>query len=368
MAPETYRGEGRTNMDRDDIDKRLEQAALGGSAARSQMVDRVVNEEAGGARSLLNQEVARDRAMIPAWTRVDANSSALDVVAVEVELTAKWNGIDAGLVRAVTDAAAPARRELPPTIHTAREAIDSYVANSRNPEAAKAPDDPAAGMNRVLNTALTNDLTYRVNEAYVNGYATRLNSGAEWLQADRDGRTVMETNTLVGRVEAYETMDRVNDDVAAEVDFDDQLRDPDTFAQRFVSGRVDAALVEAAYVAGRWSGTDPVIDHQLDVLTSRTVGIDAAPQVTDQDMREVRFHFADQTLRGGEAGLVGMARAQTTAAATAMVDGANRAARDGLDAVRNVLRAQNGSGRGATPPERPYRPSAGPDRGQDLGR
>lgn len=90
---------------------------------------------------------------------------------------------------------------------------------SPHPDVAKAPDDPSAGMNRVLNTALTNDLTSRVNEAYVRGYATHLNSGSEWLQAGRDGRTVMEANTLAQRVEAYGTLDRINDDVAAEVDF-----------------------------------------------------------------------------------------------------------------------------------------------------
>jgi hypothetical protein len=355
-------------MDRDEINNRLEQAALAGSAGRSQMIDRVLNDEAGGARSLLNREAARDRAQLGAWTRVDASSTAVDAVAAEVELTAKWSGIDAGLVSAVADAAAPARRELPPSIHTSREAIDGYVSRSQNAKGAKAPDDPTGGMNRLLNTALANDLSYRVNEAYVNGYAARLNSGMEWLQASRDGRAVMEANTLASRVEAYDTLDRINDDVAAEVDFDDELRDPDGFAQRFVSGRMDAALVEAAYVAGRWSGTDPVIDHQLDVLTSRTVGIDAAPQVTNQDMRDVRFHFADQTLRGGEAGLMGMARAQTTAAAAALSPGASTAGADDLDAVRSVLRAQNGTGRAATPPDRTYRPPTAPETGKDFGR
>lgn len=368
MIPDTYRGEGRASMDRDEINKRLEQAAIGGAAGRSQMIDRVVNEEAGGARSLLRQEAARDRAQLGAWTAVNANSSAVDAVAAEVELTAKWSGIDAGLVQAVADAAAPARRDLPPTIHTARDAIDSSVAQSRNPETAKAPDDPSAGMNRVLNAALANDLTYRVNEAYVSGYATRLNTGMEWLQANRDGRTVMEANALVGKVEAYEKLDRINDDIAAEVDFDEQLRDPDTFAQQFVSERVDAALIDAAHLAGRWSGTDPVVDHQLEVLTSRTAGIDAAPQVTDQDMREIRFHFTDQTLHAGDAGLMGMIRAQTTSAATALVNGTNTAARSDLDAVRNVLRAQQSTGRSAAAADRTYRPPTGPEAGRGLAR
>lgn len=35
MIPDTYRGEGRAGMDRDDINQRLEQAAAGGSAGRS---------------------------------------------------------------------------------------------------------------------------------------------------------------------------------------------------------------------------------------------------------------------------------------------------------------------------------------------
>ncbi len=350
-------------MDRDEINQRLEQAAVGGAAARSQMIDRVVNAETTNARSLLSQEVTRDHDYLRSWDRAAANFSALDAVALEVEFTAKWNGLDAELVQAVADTATYARRELPSTIHTARDAIDASVARSSASDA-KGPDDPAAGMNRILNNALTSDLSYRVRESFTAGYAGRLNAGNDWLEASKDGRTVMEANTLAARVEAYSTLDGINEVVASELDFDDMLRDPDAFAQRFVSDRFDTALVDAAYIAGRWSSLDPVIDHQLDVLESRTAAVDAAPQVTEQDMREVEFYFADQSVRGGQAGLAGMARAQTERAAEALRPAAN-AAVDGLDAVRNVLQTQRGVGRGAAGAgDRRYEPpAAGPSAG-----
>lgn len=364
MIPDTNRGEGRAVMDRDQINKRLEQAAVGGAAARSQMIDRVVNDEAGGARAAFSQELTRDREQLRAWDRVASNFSALDAVALEVEFTAKWNGLDAGLVRAVTDTAAHARRELPTTIHTAREAIDASATRSEVSDAVTAPDDPAASMNRVLRRALTTDLDHRMRASFVSGYAERLNTGNEWLQAGQAGRTVMEANTLAARVEAYSALDRINEAAASELDFDDHLRDPDAFAQRFVSGQLDAALVDAAHIAGRWSGTDPVIDHHLDVLTSRTAAVDAAPQVTDPDMREVRYHFADQTLRGGEAGLVGMTRAQTERAAEVLRSSVGATA-DNLDAVRNVLQTQPRVGRaaGGADDRRYEPPTAGPSNG-----
>lgn len=356
-------------MNVDEINARLVQAAAGGAAERSQMIDAVTNEEtmaALGARSALNGEAERDRDYLQAWGRVAGNFTAIDAVELEVRMAAKWSGIDQALVEAGSDYATHARPELPSTIHTARDAIDAFAGRAQtalagSPDGAKAPDDPSTGQNRTLNRALTRDLQYRVDRAYSEGYRSRLRSGEEWLNESTAGRTTIEANTLAARVEAYGALDQINDTVASEFDFDDQLRDPDTYAQQFLPYRVDVALVDAGFIAGRWSGTDPVIDSQLDVLASRTAAIDAAPQVTDQNVLEVRFGFDDQTLRAGDAGLVGMTRAQTEKAAVALAASANAAARDGLDDVRNVLQAQRGSGRTTTAGERRYEPpSAGP--------
>ncbi len=222
-------------------------------------------------------------------------------------------------------------------------------------------------MNRHLNSELRADLTRRVFSAYAYGYEARLRSGNEWLAADPDGRTVIEANMLAAKVEAYTALDRVNETVTAEVDSEEQFRDPDTFALRFIFGRLDEALVDAASLAGRWEGTDPVIDQQLHALHYGTMGLDAAPQLADIDIREVRFRFSDQTLRGGEAGLVGMTRAQNERAAGALASAANAATNDGLDDVRNVLQAQRGTGLATSAGERRYEPpSAG--HSAELGR
>lgn len=110
----------------------------------------------------------------------------------------------------------------------------------------------------------------------------------EWLQATPAERVVMEANTLAMRVEAYGELDRINDDVEADVDGMERLHDPDTFAQRFVTERVDGSLERAAYLAGRWADQDPVIAGQLDRLRSTLTDVAAAPAVDDHDMREVR--------------------------------------------------------------------------------
>jgi hypothetical protein len=84
---------------------------------------------------------------------------------------------------------------------------------------------------------------------------------------------------------------------------------------------------------------DPVIAGQLDRLRSTLTDVAAAPAVDDHDMREVRFGFSDKMLRGGDAGVLGMARAQNERAAGMLAPAANTAAGSDLDAVRNVLRA-----------------------------
>ncbi len=351
-------------QDHEEHNSWLEEQAARGAADRAAMVDRIVGSDRTGARDLLRAEVEGDWARLqPYAVRDRVGTEAIDRAELEVYTLAKWGGIDKGLVDITRSVAANARLELPAGTLEARDVLDVYAEKSvdRTPEGSLAVDHPASPVNQRLNAALAEDLRGRVSVSFTRGYSARLESGLEWLQSDTEGRTVMEANTLASRVEAYGTLDRINDEVAAEIDIDDQLRDPDTFARQLVSASMDHNLVEAAYIAGRWSGTDPVIDNQLDVLTSRTAGIDAAPQVTDQDMREVRFHFADPTLHGGEAGLVGMARSQAERAAAALLPAANAAA-DGLNAVRNVLQTQRGIGRAADGAvERRYEPpAAGP--------
>lgn len=370
MIPDTYRGEGRTMLDRNEVNQWLERAASGGVADRSQMIDRVVDGSRGDARAQLAAEAARDRAELLPGARQSAGRSPIEAVVLEVQTFAKWNGIDQGLVDATAAQAVTARGELPAGIHTARDAVDAYAARvheraTGSAEGSIAPDAPESGSNRVLNRALTEDLGRRTFNAYTEGYAGRLRSGMEWLQATPAERVVMEANTLAMRVEAYSELDRINADVEADVDGVERLHDPDTFAQRFVTERVDGGLERAAYLAGRWADQDPVIAGQLDRLRSTLTDVAAAPAVDDHDMREVRFGFSDQMLRGGDAGVLGMARAQNERAAGVLAPAANAAAGSDLDAVRNVLRAQHGATRGAgSGAERRYEtPAAGPSSG-----
>lgn len=143
----------------------------------------------------------------------------------------------------------------------------------------------------------------------------------------------------------------------AEIDHREKLCDPDRFAARPLTPVADAALEEAARLAGRWEGEYRTMQDATAKVNALASGIRGVSPINDVDPREIEFTWSAEWGEG-QLGLADMTRSQMERAASALTSAANAVAGDGLDSVRNVLRAQ-GTGRGASGAgERRYEPPA----------
>jgi hypothetical protein len=357
-------------MNRDEVNARMVAAVAGGVADRSQMIDRrVVTETGPSAREALNAE-ARGAHEYVRQSTAATERDPIEALALEAHMTAWWSNIDPSVVHAARADEARQSPTVPDGVYTAEEAMRAYEERAGM---SGQVDDPARGMNAILARELASDLSYRVRAAYIDGAGTAVRAGRQWQESSPEDRVIVEANVLAERVGAYGRFDELQTVLASEIDHREELYNPDRFTARPLSPAADAALEEAARLAGRWDGEDRTMRDAIANVNALTSGIRGVPAINDVDPREVEFTWSSEW-DNGQLGLAGMARAQIERAATGAAAAANAITAPGLqldklDEVRRVLAAQRGTGQGnsAKAAEHVYKPPP-PETRQDLGR
>jgi len=339
-------------MNRDEVNARLVAAVAGGVADRSQMIDRrVVTETGPSARDALNAE-ARAAHEYVRQSNAAQDRDPVEALALEAHVTAWWSNIDPTVVHAARADEARQSPSVPDGVYTAEEAMRAYEERAGRTGQV---DDPTRGMNAILGRELASDLTYRVRAAYVEGADTALRAGREWQESSPEDRVIVEANVLAERVGAYGRFDELQAVLASEIDHREELYDPDRFAARPLTPVADAALEEAARLAGRWEGEDRTMRDAIANVNALASGVRGVPPINAVDPREVEFTWSTEWDKG-QLGLAGITRAQMERAALALTSAANAVAGDGLDSVRNVLRTQGTGRRAGGAGERRYEP------------
>lgn len=158
-------------------------------------------------------------------------------------------------------------------------------------------------------------LQARMEQAYLQGYGARIQTGLAYAAADDAVRAGIGASVLAEKVSTYDALDRITATVLRELPdvtffYEDLLNEP-------LSRNMERALVEAAGIAGRWSELDAVVDQQLEVIDSRAREVTRAPSVHAGDPAEAGMRYLDPDLRRAMQALPQIERDNTVRAARA---------------------------------------------------
>jgi hypothetical protein len=158
-------------------------------------------------------------------------------------------------------------------------------------------------------------LQERMEQAFLEGYGARLQTGLAYAAADDAARAEIGSSVLAEKVSTYDDLDRITTTVLKELPdvtffYDELLNEP-------LSQNMERALVEAAGIAGRWSELDPAIDQQLAVIDSRAKEVTRAPSVHAGAPAEAEMRYLDPDLQQARQVLPRIERDNTVRAAQA---------------------------------------------------
>lgn len=188
-------------------------------------------------------------------------------------------------------------------------------------------------------------LQERMEQAYLEGYDARLQTGLAYAAADDATRAEIGSSVLADKVSTYDDLDRITTTLLRELPdvtffYEELLNEP-------LSQNTERALVEAAGIAGRWSDLDPAIDSQLEVIDSRAKEVTRAPSVHAGEPAEAEMRYLDPDLQRAKQALPRIERDNTVRAGRALAETQPRQGRgsvfEQLRERRDERRAQTAS-------------------------
>jgi len=172
-------------------------------------------------------------------------------------------------------------------------------------------------------------LQARMEQAYLNGYDTRIQSGLAYDDAaDDQARADIGGYALSEKVAGYEALEQARQTLDREVPpmpfYSEEVADAP------LSADAAEALVTAAGEAGRWGGLDAGVDDMLTRIGARMAEHPGAPSVYAGDPRDALFNYLDPDAQRAQRALPQIERDNTVRAARALTEAPQRQGRGAL--------------------------------------
>jgi hypothetical protein len=134
-------------------------------------------------------------------------------------------------------------------------------------------------------------LQERMEQAYLDGYNERIQTGLAYDDADEAGKERVGAEVLTAKVLAYDELGRLARTLDAELPAMPIYED--AVADQPLTAAAEAALERSANLAGRWAGLDAGADDLIASVDSRTLEVTHAPSVYAGDPRDALFNYLD---------------------------------------------------------------------------
>jgi len=187
-------------------------------------------------------------------------------------------------------------------------------------------------------------LQERMEQAYLDGYNERIQTGLAYDDADEAGKERVGAEVLTAKVLAYDELGRLIRTLDAELPGMERFYEEST-ADQPLTAAAEAALERSANLTGRWAGLDAGADDLIASVDSRTLEVTHAPSVYAGDPRDALFNYLDPDAQRAQRALPQIerdnaARAAITLAAAQEATPERPSVRDRLRSWREARREQ----------------------------
>jgi hypothetical protein len=186
-------------------------------------------------------------------------------------------------------------------------------------------------------------LQARMEQAYLDGYNERIQTGLAYDDAGEAGKERVGADVLTAKVLAYDELGRLIRTLDAELPAMERYEE--ATADQPLTPAAEAALERGAHLAGRWAGLDAGADDLIASVDSRTLEVTHAPSVYAGDSRDALFNYLEPDAQRAQRALPQIerdnaARAAITLAAAQEAAPERPGVRDRLRSWREARREQ----------------------------